>query len=92
MSRSAAAVRRGSRMWSQYRCQDPLGRGLVCRRIHRQVIDVPVVQDVAPESHFRGVVPLVDIIQPQLIQGAVGVSAGHDAEYLWVCVLLVGQV
>ena len=62
-------------------------------RLHRQ----PGLQDVVPVHSglvdlLRGVVPLVHIVEPQLIQGAVGVAAGHDAEHFRVRIFLVSEV
>ena len=72
--------------------QDPACRRLVRGGVDREVRDVPVGQQVAPEGHLCGVVRLVLTGQAQTLQAAGGVSAGHDPHDLRVRGTLVGQV
>ena len=60
--------------------------------IYRELVDIPVADEIAPQRHFGGVKALVFVFQAQFGQGAGGVAAGHNAHYLGIAAFFLCQV
>ena len=65
-------------------CQYPLGRSLIRAGVDGEIGYIPVVQQVAPQGHFGGVVALIYTGEAQILQGLMRIAGGHDAEHLGI--------
>ena len=61
-------------------------------RVDLQIVDVPMTQQIAPQSHLRGVIRLILVFQLQLAKAAMGISVGDDAHDLGVCANFFSQI
>ena len=59
---------------------------------HGDGADVPLGDQVAPQGNLAGVKGLIFVIQPQFLQGAVGVHIGNQPHYLGIAGLLLSQI